>query len=47
MTYTIKFTTPFDQVDYIKIEANSMQEAIYKADKATDICEVLSVEVTE
>ena len=47
MTYTIKFTTPFDQIEYIKVEAKTMSEAIYKADKATDICEVLSVEVIE
>jgi len=47
MTYTIKFTTPFNTIEYIKVEANSMAEAVYKADKATDICEVLSVEVAE
>jgi hypothetical protein len=47
MTYTIKFTTPFDQIEHIKVEAKTMQEAIYKADKATDICEVLSVEEAE
>jgi len=47
MTYTIKFTTPFDQIEYIKVEAKTMAEAVYKADEHTDICEVLSVEVTE
>jgi hypothetical protein len=33
--------------DFLAAEAKTMSEAIYKANKATDICEVLSVEVTE
>jgi len=44
MTYIIKFTTPFDTNEYIKVEAQSMGEAVHKAEDMTDICEVLSIE---
>jgi len=47
MTYTIKFTTPFDQVDNIKVEANSMGEAVHKSEEMADICQILTVEVEE
>ncbi len=45
MIYTIKFTTPFDTIEYIEIEANTLAEAVYKADHMTDICDILTIEV--
>ena len=31
MTYTIKFTTPFDTIEYIKVEAKTISEAVNTA----------------
>ena len=44
MKYRIKFTNPYDMIEYIIIEADNQPEAVQIAEEQTDICEIISIE---
>ena len=44
MKYRIKFTNPFDMIEYIIIEADNQPEAVQISEEQTYVCEIRGIE---